>query len=407
MLASQMVTVLVLLLALSVLTHEAPLFLLSLALLVAGLISKVWERYALARVEYTRHLARTRVPFGEDVELQVEVVNRKLLPLSWLEVEDELPADLEVVHGRVQPSYKPERRVLASLMAMRPYERLRRHYVLRCNRRGEHLFGPARLRSGDLFGFALCDRVLDTEDSLVVYPRVVPLTDLGLPSRNPLGDLRTQSWIFEDPSRIAGAREYRPGDSMRRIHWAATVRSGQLQTRLYEATTGHKLGVFLNVTTGDGPEWSYGYDPEVLEFSIVVAASVAAWGLEQGYQVGLYTNGLRRGGHLSTIVEPGRSADQLETILLALGRLQSVPGERFEELIGREARQIPFGTTAVVVSASLSPQVSNSLRMLRGSGHGAIAVLTGRQEVPFTGGISVRRVGPADGWREMEVVAAR
>src|SRR5512133_222244 len=103
-----MVTVLVLLLALSVVTHEAPLFLLCLALLVAGLISKLWERYALVRLEYRRHLSRTRVPFGEDVELQVEVVNRKLLPLSWLEVDDELPAALEVVHGRVQPSYKAD-----------------------------------------------------------------------------------------------------------------------------------------------------------------------------------------------------------------------------------------------------------------------------------------------------------
>jgi uncharacterized protein (DUF58 family) len=405
LLAAEMIATLLVLLALSVAMRDAPLFLLCLALLVAALLSWFWERYALERVQYSHHLSRSRAAFGDEVELEVVVVNRKLLPLSWLEVEDEVPAELEVVHGRVQPSYRSGRAVLAGLMAMRPYERIRRRYTLRCRARGEHLFGPVRLRSGDLFGFSLCDRTLEVEDSLVVYPRVVPVGELGLPARHPLGDLRARSWIFEDPSRVAGAREYRPGDSPRRVHWPATARSGRLQTRLYEATTSHKLAVFLNVASAEDTSWGYGYDPDTLEFSIVAAASLAAWGLEQGYQVGMYANGLHRSERGSIAVHPGRREDQLDAILLALGKLQAVAGEGFEQLLSREARALPFGSTVVVVSSSLPEKVVGSLRLLREGGHGVVGVLTGRQggaQPPAW--LPVRRVGPPEAWREVEAL---
>jgi len=406
-LAGEMVVALLLLLALSVATREAPLFLLTLALLVATALSRLWERFALERIEYRRHFGHAHAAFGEQVDLEIEVVNRKLLPLSWLEAEDEMPAELQLLHGRTQPSYKPDRALLANLLAMRPYERLRRHYTLSCMARGEHLFGPVRLRSGDLFGFALCDRTLKIPDSIVVYPRVVPLEELGLPARHPLGDLRTQSWIFEDPSLIAGVREFRPGDSLRRVHWPATARSQQMQTRIYEATTGHKLGIFLNLATGEDARWAYGYDPDVLELSITAAASIAMWGLEQGYQVGLYTNGLHRASHESIAVEPGRSVRQAESILLALGRLQPLVGERFEDLLSRRGRQLPFGTSVVVVSAVLFPAAAAAVQRLRMSGHGVTVVFTGRHDVgtPMHG-VSLHKVGPPEGWRDMPELSA-
>jgi uncharacterized protein (DUF58 family) len=407
LLAGEMIVTLMLLLAFSVAMREAPLFLLTLSLLVAAALSRLWERYALERVEYRRRFSRACAGFGELVELEIEVVNRKLLPLSWLEAEDEIPAELELQHSRVHPSHKPGRAILAILLAMRPYERLRRRYTISCAARGEHIFGPVRLRSGDLFGFATCDRTLETCDTIVVFPRVVPLHDLGLPARHPLGDLRTQSWIFEDPSRIAGVREYRPGDSLRRVHWPATARSQQLQTRAYDATTGHKLGIFLNLSTFEDEQrsYGYGYDPDVLELSITAAASIASWGFEQGYQVGLYTNGLHRGSLGSVTVEPGRSVEQMERILWALGRLQPQVGERFEDLLARHGRQLPFGTTAVVVSAALTAEAASAIRGLRASGHGIAIVVTGRSPAAVAvDGIPVRRVGPPEDWREMAVL---
>ena len=389
------------LLLVSVLAREAALFFLVLALLLAHALSRLWQRYCLARVEYRRHFSQRRAAFGDEIQLEIEIVNRKLLPLAWLEAEDETPRDLPVARGRVYASQRPTRALLANLLAFRPYERIRRRYTIPCLARGEHVFGPVRLRSGDLFGFVNREQDLEQVDTVVVYPRVVPLADLGLAARQPLGDLRARSWLFEDASRVAGAREYRPGDGLRRIHWAATAKTQQLQAKVYEATTSHQIGIFLNLATSDEFWWGQGYDPDVLEMTVTTAASLASWGLEQGYQVGLYTNGMHRWSWGDVGVGPASDPAQLERILVALGRLQSFAVRRFEDLLAREARHLAFGTTVVIVSGALSAPVAAEATALRARGHAVTAILTGRDgTAPSLPGIAIRRVGPPEAWRE-------
>src|SRR6202171_861203 len=265
----------------SLLLREGQLFVVALILLLVAGVSRVWERYCLVGLGYRRALGQTRAFFGEEVPLTVEIVNEKPLPLAWLEVEDTVPGPgLSLAPAHVGPSHIPGRRLLGILLSVRWYERVRRHYRVTCGARGFHPFGPATLRTGDVFGLATREVEVPEEDYLLVYPKIVPLERLGLPARNPFGDvpLRRQ-WLFEDPMRMVGVRDYRPGDSPRRVHWKATARApGQaLQVKLFEPTTTHRLHIILNVSTA-GENWAWhGYDPEALEAAITTAASVANW----------------------------------------------------------------------------------------------------------------------------------
>jgi len=394
-------TILVVLLVLSIVERQTPLFLLSLALLLAGILSQLWERYGLVSVEYRRHFTKHQAEFGETIDLEVEIVNRKLLPLAWLEVEDEIPKSLHPTRGKVYASHKYGRAIIDSLIPLRPYERVRRHYPILCTVRGEHLFGPTRLRTGDLFGLVTRDMDLESTDTLVVYPRVVPLTALGLPAHQPLGDQRIASWIFEDPSRVVGVREYSPRDSIRRIHWGATARTQRLQVKVYEATTSHRVVVFLNLNTTSEDWWSFAFDPDVLELSITTAASLAAWALGEGYAVGLVTNGMHRLGAYRVAVETTSDPTHLPRFLEALGRLQPFAVRRFDQTLAEEARRLPYGVTVVVVTAGVSATVAAELLALRRRGHPVTVILTGRG--PTAGsidGILVHRVGPPDVWHE-------
>src|SRR5438105_1590965 len=117
------------------LARQTPLFLLALALLLAAGLSQLWKRYCLAGLEYRRRFSHQRVTFGETIELEIEIVNRKLLPLAWLEIEDEIPADLPPERSKVARSHKADRAILNSLIALRPFERVRRRYRIPCNAR--------------------------------------------------------------------------------------------------------------------------------------------------------------------------------------------------------------------------------------------------------------------------------
>jgi uncharacterized protein (DUF58 family) len=395
-------TFLVLFLVVSILAHEAPLFLLSLALLVAAGLSRVWERHCLDGLEYRRHFTTHRASFGETIELSVEIVNRKILPLAWLEIEDEIPRELPPSRGKILYSHKPTRSLVAMLIALRPYERIYRRYPIPCTVRGEHIFGPVRLRTGDLFGLVSREMTYEETDVLVVYPRVVPLTALGLPAHQPLGEIRTRSWLFEDPSQLAGIRAYRPGDSLRRVHWAATARTQQLQVKVFEPTTSHKLAIFLNVKSTPGGWWGLDYDPDALEMAITTAASVSAWAIEQGYQVGLWTNGMHRFGHLRVSVDSSSSSSQLSRILEALGRLQPIAVRPFDETLAQDTSRLAYGSTIVVISAVLTEPVVAELLGLRRRGHSVTLLYVGRQTMPGAlDGIVMRQVGPPGAWRDL------
>ncbi len=397
MFGSATLTLVIALFMLSLAARDTSLFLVSLVLLLAALLSRIWDRYCLTGLEYRRRFARSHASFGEVIEFEVEIVNRKLLPLAWLEVEDEIPRELPPARGRVYASHKPGRALLFNLVPLRPFERVRRRYPLPCNVRGEHVFGPARLRTGDLFGLVQRELVFEETDVLVVYPRVVPLISLGFPFRQPLGELRTRSWLFEDPSRIAGIRDYRPGDSWRRIHWSASARTQRLQTRIYEATTSQTLALYLNLRSVSGEWWGYFYDPPALELAITAAASITTWALAEGFQVGLFSNGMHR-----LVVEPvsvpfSAGTHRLPEFLDALGRLQPFAIRPFDRLLAEKTRHLPFGATIVVVSAVLSEAIAAELIAVRKRGFPVVLVLVSDEHVSVRlEGITIRQVSPSE-----------
>ena len=81
---------------------------------------------------------------------------------------------------------------------------------------------------GDLFGLHRRFRLETKPHFVLVFPQVVPLRGYDLASRRPIGEVRLTHRLFEDPTRIAGVREYQQGDPLNRIHWRATARTGTL-----------------------------------------------------------------------------------------------------------------------------------------------------------------------------------
>lgn len=396
------------LLLVSVLSRSGLLFVVSLALLLAALASWLWERYCLTGVEYGRRFSQRRAFFGEEIELTVEVVNRKALPLGWLEIEDEIPRGLEPSKGRWSPTYKANRSNLSSLLSLRWYERVRRHYPIRCTIRGYHSFGPVRLRSGDIFGFSSRESILDEQDYLLIYPMVVPITRLGIPSKDPFGDLKNRQWLFEDPLRTVGVREYAYGDSPRRIHWKATARTQELQVKLYEPTTTYRLAIVLNLNTC-GSYWWHGYIADLAELAICTAASLANWAIEQGYQPGLYVNGetmLPGGGKQRIRLVPSRDPEQITHILQALAAASPFTTMALESLLRLEGRGLSYGSTVAIITAVLNDDILAEVLALRGAGH-AVALLLIGDNAPHIrlDGVSTYRIGGEAEWRSLAEIA--
>src|SRR4030042_779477 len=280
-----------LILIVSLALHQIPLALVSFLFILTGGVSRLWNKYCLHRVEYKRRLSHSQVFFGEEVVFEIEVTNRKPLPLPWLQIEDELPERVTLLKGKATTSVD-DRVTLNNIFPIGMYHRVKRRFPMRCQQRGAFIFGPTHIRSGDLFGFFRRDKLFGSLDYLIVYPRLVPLEELGIPSQQLCGDIRLKHHLFQDPVLTAGVREYQSGDSLKRIHWKSTARLGKLQTRVFEPTTTVDISIFLDVRTLKAPLWGSSY--QLQELGIITAASIAQDALKAGFRVGLYVNQITR-----------------------------------------------------------------------------------------------------------------
>jgi uncharacterized protein (DUF58 family) len=386
-------------LILGIALSQVALALVALLFLLTGGVSRLWNKYCLRRVIYQRRLSSKQVFFGEQVTLEIEVTNRKPLPLAWLRIEDDIPERVTLLKGKAIENSE-DRLTLMNIFPIGMYHRVTRRFPMKCDQRGAFVFGPTRLRSGDLFGFFRKEMTISELDYLLVYPRLVPLEKLGISSKQLFGDIRIKQHLFQDPILTAGVREYRAGDSLKHIHWKSTARSGDLQTKIFEPTTTIDISIFLDVRTLKPPLWGSSY--QLQELGIIASASIAQFALKAGFRVGLYVNQVTRFSQGLLTVPPSRHPDQLERILEGLAQLhqvETIPAARY---IRQEARSLPWGSTVLVVSAQPDEVLMGALLDLKRLGRAVTLVTIGgtpeELEKIQTGRMPVFNVSDAVAW---------
>ncbi|MCI0581226.1 MAG: DUF58 domain-containing protein [Chloroflexi bacterium] len=387
----------------SILGHDLVL-LVSLLLALIGGTSHLWARYCLAGVSYDRRFGSTRLFYGDETELAVQIVNAKPMPLAWLIAVDDFPADVELLAGQLITSHRSRRRLLVNSLSLRWYERVTRHYRLRARRRGAWEFGPVQLSSGDIFGFSVKRESIVETQTVIVYPKTVPLTALALPDRHPFGDFKTPRRLIEDPLRLVGAREYLPGDSFRHIHWKATAHQRDLQTKVFEPSAGRPLAIFLDARTSEYAD--EGIDRELLELAITTAASIARWAWEESYSVGLYVNSVIRPSRERIRIRPGKHSGHLIHILEALACLEEEGPWTLATILQLEAAALPYGTTVVAVTSLVNDRLLKALLELQRREHGATLVTLGETRLEASlPGIHTYHIGGREVWRELDTLA--
>lgn len=364
---------------------------LGLLLVLTVAVSWLWNRYVLRQVYFERTFSSRKLFPGDQIDMTISVANRKLLPLPWLRWEDRFPSRVQLLRGKLHPSSTEGQRILARGTTVRWYQRVKWHYPLRCSSRGLLTFGPVTLRSGDVFGMFEQEVQLEQTDSILVYPQVVPLAELGIPARYLLGETRAPRQLFTDPVRTMGIRDYHPGDSFRHVHWPATARRQQLQVRVYEPVATLQMAIFLDLDTF-AHYWE-GLKSEIAEQAISVAASVAQAAIEAQYAVGLYVNGVAVESDQAIRLPPGRNPAQLDLILEKLAKLVPFPVGRMTQLLSAHLPRLARGTTLVVISSLAQPALLPALLRLRDRGR-RIALLYLGEDLPTIDGIAVHGLGP-------------
>jgi len=362
-------------------SRNMPLLALGIVLLLIVAVSSFWKNLSLLGVTYERSFDRTRVFPGEPVEMTLTIGNDKFLPLTWLQFRDELPVApiTESVFSH-KASEITGRYILRSTFSLHGRERTHRSVILHFPTRGYYDLGPVTYESGDVFTLFTTSQTYKQKDTLVVYPQVWPLDALGLPAKEPFGEVKTRRSLFTDPIKTQGIRDYQPQDRFRDVHWKATARRGSLQTKIYDPSTGMNLALFLNVATL--PKHWMGFEPDLLERAVSVTASVANYGAQQGWGVGVYANGSVPNSDQPIRVPPGRSTEQINHILEALAAVTEFATGGIEQMMFRESPHLSWAATMVLVTAVTSPEIIAALVRLKEAGRRIVLISLAEEPPP-------------------------
>ncbi|HET8567977.1 MAG TPA: DUF58 domain-containing protein [Candidatus Limnocylindria bacterium] len=349
-------------------TRAPALIVVAAGAVVAWLVVEATGRLALFGVEAEVRLSPTRIVAGERVEAVVVVVNRKPIPMPWIDVRLVLPDGIE--SAEALPG-TPKQYVTAGY-APRGHERVTLRFELLSTQRGAYTLGPLRVRAGDWLGFTSEERTTFEIPEIVVHPAPVAARDRRFAALRPLAETRARRGLLPDPLRFRGVREHRHGDPRKEIHWKASARLRALQTRLYEPASSLDAVFLVNVASYE--QFWIQADPEASELVISAAAELIRVAATAGRQVGLITNGIDSITHEPPRAALGRGPKPLHRSLEILARLGPYAASSPEWAFLRERGRLPWGATLIVVTPRIGPGLASACIALHRAQH-RVAVL--------------------------------
>ena len=325
------------------------------------LVARLWVRRSAKRLTWRRTAPSAAFP-NEALTVELEVKNDSLLPLPWLSLHESIPMSL-----RNPPAVR-------EVLSLGAGERHTLRYTLVGRQRGYYRLGPLTLGTGDVLGLGERTVHAGTLDTLTIYPQILPLHELGLPATLPYGTLGTRQRLFTDPARPAGVRPYQPADGVRRIDWKSTAHSGTTLVRRYQPAIALETLIALAFSR---QEYGNRFAFDLMERSLVAAASIAAFLNSRAQPIGLCSSGIDAATGVPLLPIPvGAGRANLIGILAALGRLEVAQTGAIPAILGQATTHLGWGSTIVVVTGQRDTALLAQLLPLKRRGLNVALVMT-------------------------------
>ena len=350
-----------------------------------------WGRWAipraLGRIE-SKRIYNNHAFWGETVPITIRIYNPNRLSMPWLQITESVAVQLRLSRG-VNDVISLKRRDFVELT-----------YEVAARKRGLYQIGPMQMTTGDLFGIQPNHKVNFSADRLTIYPRIIPLAQLGFPSRLPFGTISSRQRLFADPARPMGIREFRSGDTMRQINWKATAHTRNLMVKTHQPAISLETAVLLDLHTDS---YTRQNRLNTIEWAIQVAASLSAHLIDQRQPVGLSTNGIdpmalgAEGVHfddetgrllrpkpellaenplqyLPPTIPPRNGRNHLIKILERLARIETENSIPFTEWAYQATLHLSWGTTVLILTAKGSHEICETIHRMVRAGYNPVLI---------------------------------
>jgi uncharacterized protein (DUF58 family) len=321
-------------------------------LLVLPVITGLISRRQRAPLRIERHTSPPRVSVDERAIVTLVMTNAGTRRTPLLLAEERLNLALgdrpRFLLGQLQPG------------EVRQVE-----YAVRSHLRGRHPLGPLAVVLRDPFGLTNRFAEVGATGDIVVLPRIDLLAG-GRPPGNGVGAEGEIPFMIalhgEDDQSI---REYRDGDDLRRIHWPATARTGDLMVRQEDRPARRRAVILLDPRAGahrgHGASSSF-------EWAVSAAASVVAHLAGLGYATHLICSETVHDGQAAMTTDADHALD-------ILAEAETGPESELSELVRATHPVTASGGLVVALLADRDEEALRQVASLRQPGGSGLAIV--------------------------------
>ncbi|MFM7977380.1 MAG: DUF58 domain-containing protein [Pirellula sp.] len=365
-------------------------------------LAKFFSTRWIEAVEVERFVEAQEVTVGVTVGVGMKITNKSGYWIPWMLIDDKIakrytklpPVALNLLVATVQ------------LFSFSPKKTTLHRYALQTQRRGYYQLGPTLLETGDLLGLHRSFRIANQPSYLTVLPRLTVLEGIEISSRRPMGEMKVEDRVLEDPTLMTGLREYRAGDPINRVHWKATARTGTLHTRVFQPTCVQGAMLLLDMHESTNPQK---HEPVRTDLAVSAAASIAHWLYQNAEPFGLVSNGRDAAERMresnkkglysdrtsaTANIEMRSQSDRLNPVVLGanrtpehfaeihrmLARLERTDGLKLDQLLIETESRLPKLLSLIAIVQRVDEAGLLALEMMRRRGFALTVMLNCHQD---------------------------
>ena len=312
--------------------------LLGLVAVAAGLARFRSMRLAISRTFWPTPVA-ARTPLSVSIDT-TNLASIRSAPLYWSDTLPWRPLATDAV--RLDPLDSTSGRTAA--------RKAKLTYTLNPPRRGVFDIGPLQVAYSDPFGLAVGFMSIGGTSELIVTPFVTELPLNGLWLEAPDGTARLVQATGVGNADDLMTREYRRGDALRRVHWRASARHGELMVRQEEQRAYPEATIVLDTRLAS---YRDRLEPGASRGESAWFSESFEWGVSMFASLGVH---LHRAGFVVHVLESATSqAIELADDEARMGReadfLLSLAGIRLLSEYGRPADVSPAEGPVFAIAA--------------------------------------------------------
>ncbi len=255
----------------------------SICIIIFIIQQRIYRRYWDKGLDVDIFFDRPFVRTGETACITEVISNAKRLPLTAFHVK--FKTSRTFIFSDTENSNITDYYHRNDVFSVQAYQKITRRLPFHTSKRGYYGISGVNIVAMDFFMSKRFAAVKENDSYFYVFPSRRYVEELSAVFSKVYGELPVRYGIVEDPYMFGGIREYTTSDSMRRINWKSSAKTGELMVNIYHYSSEQKIKILINYETNNMIK------PEYLnEMCIEMAGSTAEYFIDRKLPVSVSAN---------------------------------------------------------------------------------------------------------------------